>query len=265
MRRLQLERPLAVFDLETTGKYPDRDRIVDITIVTVSPSGQTREFSSLVNPGIPIPPAATAVHGITDAMVAAAPRFRDLAPQLLEELAGADLAGYNAKRFDVTMLVAEFKRAGASFSMDGRRVIDPYLIFVKRESRDLAAALQFFCGKSHDEAHRAKADVYATLEVLAAQLARYEDLPCTVDALHDYCKDPSWIDDSGRVIWDQGIACIGFGKNAGRPLESLAAEPTGRDYLRWILSADFPEDTKRLVRNALHGTFPTPPAEVAHA
>jgi DNA polymerase-3 subunit epsilon len=257
--RLTLARPLSVFDCETTGRFPDRDRIIDIAIVTLFPDGETRAFSSLVDPGIPIPPSATAVHGITDAMVHAAPAFKQLAPKIRAELAGSDLCGYNAKRFDVVLLCAEFKRVGVTFSMDGRRVIDPYVIFAKRESRDLSAAVQFFCGKPLEDAHRAQADVYAAIDVLRGQLDRYPDLPATVEALHDYCKDPAWIDDTGRLIWVDGVACIGFGKYAGRSLRELTATAEGRDYLRWLCSADFPDDTKRIVTAAILGTFPVPP------
>jgi len=262
--RLTLERPLCVFDLETTGKYPDRDRIVDITIVTLHPDGDRDEFSSLVNPGIPIPPGASAIHGITDAMVADAPTFSRLAPQIRATLAGADLAGYNARRFDVVLLCAEFKRANVVFSMDGRRVIDPYVIFAKRESRDLAAAVQFFCGRPLVDAHRARADVEATIDVLSGQLERYADLPTTIAELHDYCRDPSWIDDAGKLVWTDGAACIAFGKNAGVALQALTSTSTGRDYLKWLLGADFPDDTKRIVREALAGRYPVPAKEGAH-
>lgn len=276
--RLQLERPLAFFDLESTGKYPDRDRIVEITIIKLYPDGHDTTFSSLVNPTIPIPAEAAAIHGITDAHVRGCrrcetgqyghdgddhdfdpwPTFVDLAPVIAGGLKDCDLAGYNIRRFDVPMLVAEFARTSTPFSLDGRRLVDPCSIFFKREPRDLGAALGFYCGQALDGAHRASADVEATLQVLAGQIVRYEDLPHTVGELHAYCKDPNWIDDSGRIVWSGGVAVLNFGAHAGIALEQLAQRK--RDYLQWILSKDFPTDTKAIVRAALDGSFPKPPA-----
>lgn len=168
---------------------------------------------------------------------------------------------------DVPLLAAEFKRAGVPFSMEGRRIVDPQAIFFKREPRDLTSALKFFCGETLEGAHRAEADVGAAIAVLAAQLERYGDLPATVDALHEYCRDASWVDESGRLVWADGKACIGFGKHAGRSLEELSKELIGRDYLRWVASADFPADTKRIIVAALRGEYPVPgvPSEVADA
>lgn len=257
-QRLRLDRPLVFFDLETTGKFPERDRIVEITIVKLSPDGTRQPFTWLVNPTVPIPAEASEIHGITDDMVRDALTFKQLASTLVKGFEDADLAGYNIRRFDVPMLVAEFKRAGVPFSVDGRKQIDPCVIFHKREARDLAAALQLFCGRTLDGAHRAAADVEATIAVLEGQLARYSDLPTTVDDLHAYCKDPSWIDDAGRVVWISGVACLSFGKHAGEMLENLAEKPDGRDYLKWICTADFPADTRAIVKRALDGKFPTP-------
>lgn len=255
-KRLGLQRPLAFFDVESTGKYPDRDRIVEITIVKVYPEGRRSKFTALVNPTVPIPAEATEVHGITNEMVSGMPTFAQLAPTIAKGLNDADLAGYNIRRFDVPMLLAEFRRTDVPFSADGRLQIDPCAIFFKREKRDLDAALQFFCGRTIEGAHRAAADVEATIAVLEGQLDRYADLPTTVSELHAYCKDENWIDEGGRVVWVAGIACIGFGKHAGRPLEQLAKERDGRSYLEWLLGSDFPADTKQIVRDALKGKFP---------
>lgn len=257
--RLTLTRPLAFFDLESTGKYPERDRIVEIAITKVYPDGRESHFTALVNPTIPIPAEASAIHGITDDQVREMPTFKQLAPTIARGFEGCDLAGYNIRRFDVPLLLAEFRRTPTKFSADGRRLIDPCAVFHKREPRDLSAALQFFCGRAANGAHRTDADVEASIDVLLGQLERYGDLPTSVDELHAYCKDVSWIDDAGRLVWISGVACIGFGKHAGRPLESLAAEKDGRDYLRWILSSDFPTDTKALVQRALDGRFPMAP------
>jgi DNA polymerase-3 subunit epsilon len=264
LRHLVLRRPLAFFDCETTGKYPDRDRLIEITIVKLYPDGHDTRFSTLVNPTIPIPSEVSAIHHITDDQVREMPTFQQLAPTLLKGLSDCDLAGYNIRRFDIPLLCAEFKRAGAVFSMDGRRVVDPAAIFFKREPRDLAAALAFFCdGRTLDGAHRTEADVDAAIAVLAGQFARYGDLPVSVDDLHVYCKDQSWIDEAGRIIWTNGVACLGFGKHAGVPLSTLIATQTGRDYVQWMLSADFADDAKGILKRALAGTLPKPQQEGA--
>lgn len=261
--RLQLTRPLAFFDCETTGRFPDRDRIVEIAYVVALPDGSRGQLQTYVNPGLPIPAEATAIHGITDAMVADAPTFKAIAPLLATSFGACDLAGFNIRRFDVPLLVAEFARAGVPFSLDGRRLVDLYALYVSRERRDLAAAVQFYCGRAHEGAHGALADAEASLNVLAGMFERYADLPTDVDALHAAGKDPSWIDDNGRLVWIGGVACVGFGKHAGRPLESVCAEPDGRDWCRWLLSKDFPADTKAIVYAALNGKLPTPPAREA--
>ena len=257
--RLHLTRPIAFLDLETTGKYPERDRIIEITMTAVAPDGETFTATTLVNPTIPIPAAATAIHGITDEMVLNKPTFADLAPRLAGRLAGMDLAGYNITRFDAPLLVAEFRRVDPTlFSLEGRRLIDPQVIFFKREPRDLSAALKFFTGtEAIEDAHRTAADVAATIAVLVGQLERYPDLPTTVNELAAYCnpREPSWVDEQGKIVWVEDEACIGFGKKAGKSLRWLAQhEP---DYLGWLLRSDFPEDVKALVRDAGRGKFPT--------
>jgi DNA polymerase-3 subunit epsilon len=254
--RLHLTRPIAFFDLETTGKYPERDRIVEVTVRKFLPNDDVVSFSSLVNPGCAIPAEASAVHGISDADVKDAPSFASLAPELAELLAACDLGGYNVKKFDIPLLTAEFKRLGMAFPLEGRRIIDPQIIFFQREKRDLAAAYQFFTGQTLQGAHRAGTDVDAVVAVLLGQLDRYADLPTSLDELHALCdqREPSWIDAQGKLVWVQGEACIGFGKKAGKSLRWLAAnEP---DYLGWIIRSDFPEDVKAIVRAAGRGKFP---------
>ena len=255
--RLKLERPLAIFDVETTGKFPERDRIVEITIAKLYPDGRTTRFSTLVNPTVPIPPEVSAIHGITDDMVKRMPVFSEIAERLAKGLEGADLGGYNARRFDVPMLVAEFARVGPGvFSMTGRRIVDPQIIFFKREPRDLQAALRFFCGVALEESHRTDADVDATLAVFSAQFERYEDLPATVADLHEYCsqREPNWVDEQGKLVWLDGEACIAFGKNVGKSLRWLHQHDPS--YLAWMLRNDFPPDVKAIVEAAANGRFP---------
>jgi DNA polymerase-3 subunit epsilon len=257
--RLALTRPLAVFDIESTGPLPVHDRIIELAVGVVSPAGEAAYHCWLVNPGIPIPPEASAVHGIADADVAGCPPFAAIATDVAAVMTGSDVAGFNVARFDVTMLVTEFGRAGVSAPIDkNTRIVDAYRIFVQREPRDLAAAVRFYCpGVEAFRAHRAGADVDATARVLLGQLDRYAgDLPADVGGLHDICdpRDPSWLDDSGKIVWRDGEARISFGKQAGRTLRELAASDPG--FLRWMLTRDFGPDVLSIVSAALEGRFP---------
>ena len=265
---LRLERPMAFLDLETTGVNIQEDRIVEIGILRIGPSGAVETWETLVHPGRPIPPEATAVHGITDAMVAEAPPFAAIAETVDRWLEGCDLGGFNARKFDRPLLEAEFARAGRRPPSPSARLVDPFLIFLRQEPRDLAAGLTFYCGEDPEipeaaggRAHRALWDAAATAHILLGQLARYTDLPRELDALVEFCehRDPSWLDRDGKIAWRNGEACLTFGKYAGRSLRELAA--TERSFLGWILTKDFSSDTKRLVSDALNGRFPVKPAE----
>ena len=180
LKNIRLERPLVVFDLETTGKRVQTDRIVEISLLKLLPDGTNQIKTRRLNPGIPIPAEATAIHGITDADVANENSFRQIARSLVAYLEGCDLCGYNIWIFDLRMLVNEFKRAEVPFSVAGRHIIDPCRIFHKREPRDLRTALRFYCRMEHEGAHGAAADVLTALLVLDSQVERYEDLPLTV-------------------------------------------------------------------------------------
>lgn len=260
MRHLELAKPLAVFDIESTGTNPRSDRIIDLAIVKLMPDGSREEHTFRVDPGIPIPRETTEIHGISDLDVLGKPSFGEIAEQLDEILSGCDLSGYNAIRFDIPMLAAEMDRAGRPFSLEGRNLIDPQRIFHQREPRDLSAALQFYCGDQHTGAHGALDDVQATIRVLEGQLERYPDLPLSAEALHKYCnpKHPHWVDSQGRLRWVNGEVAIGFGKNQGRLLKGLVATDNG--FLNWILQNDFPDDTKAIIRNAIQGTYPDAPS-----
>lgn len=249
---LAITRPLVVLDCETTGVNPQVARVVELATVKILPDGGIDERTRLVHPGQPIPAEATAVHGITDADVAAAPPFRAIARGVADFLAGADLAGYGLVAFDLPLLVAEFARAGVPFSLDGRRVLDAMRIFHKQEPRDLTAAVRFYSCAVHD-AHRAHVDVGATIAVLVAQLAHYPDLPRDVAELDGYCRErgPDWLTADGKIVWRDGAARLAFGKHGGRALVELAAAQ--RDYLEWMLARDFPSDVRLLVRAALSG------------
>ena len=255
---LVLNRPLVCVDLETTGVRVDRDRIVQMATASIFPDGRVTTWSSLVNPGQPIPPEATAIHGISDPMAASAPTFGQLVPTVAALLAGCDLAGFNVERFDRRLLAAEFRRAGVEDPTAGARVVDAYTIFIRHEPRSLDAALQFYGvqeGQATRQAHEASSDVEAAVAVLVAQLKTYSDVPRTVDALHDWLfpTDPNRIDADGKLVWRDGVATIAFGQQAGTSLAELAVSDRG--FLEWILRKDFSDEVKAIVEDALAGRF----------
>jgi DNA polymerase-3 subunit epsilon len=250
LTRLEFDRPLAIVDLESTGVDPRDDRIVEISILKLRPQRDPDHWTRRVNPGRPIPAEATAIHGITDADVAREPSFAKLAAEVERVLEGCDLCGYNLLRFDLKLLLSELRRAGVSFRVQGRRLIDPCRIFHQREPRDLVAAMQFYCARDHAGAHGAEADVLATIAVLEAQLHRYADLPGTIGALHDHFRDPATVDVDGMFARrPDGSIVFTRGKYQGRTLDDIAA--TNRDYLEWMLRGDFFDDTKAVVSQAL--------------
>jgi DNA polymerase-3 subunit epsilon len=249
LRNLTLARPLAVIDLETTGTDPKQDRIVEISVLKILPDGQQVHRTRRLNPGVPIPAAATAVHGISDADVAGEPRFAQVAGGLLAFLDGCDPCGYNLKRFDLRVLCGEFARAGRQFVLEGRAVLDPMEIFHRCQPRDLAAAVRTYLGREHDGGHSAAADVVATAEVLDAMLARHADLPRDVAGLHQHFTDPDRVDSDGFFRWVEGTVRVMRGIHRGAPLDALAAASPG--YLGWMLTRPFFEDTKQVVRQAL--------------
>ncbi len=255
---LKLKRPLAVFDIESTGVNPRQDRIIELAIIKILPDGEREKHIFRINPEINIPAATTAIHGITDADVANEQPFRKLAAAIFEILKDCDLAGFGAAKFDIPMLTEEFDRAGIKFDDTGRYILDAQRIFHRKEPRDLTAALSYYCGQSHTGAHGAEADTLATIAVLEAQIEKYSDLPKTIEELHEYCnppKDPAWADRTGKLKWVQGEIVINFGsQNIGRKLRDLATN--NPKYLKWILSSDFPGDTKEIVSNALDGKYP---------
>ena len=256
---LALTRPLVCIDLEATDIWPGHDRIVQIAAASIFPDGSVSTWSSLVNPEQPIPPAATAIHGLTDATVASAPTFAQLAPTVAALLSDCDLTGYNAARFDRRLLAAEFSRAGFEDPTVGARVIDAYSIFVRQEPRSLDAALRFYGvqeGQAARQAHDASSDVKATVAVLVAQLNTYLELPRTVGGLHDWLNpnDPNRIDADGKLIWRDDVATVAFGAQGGTSLSELAVSDRG--FLEWVLRKDFSDEVKAIVRDALARRFP---------
>ena len=261
MSRLVLDRPLAFFDIEATGLDRANDRIVELSIVRLHPDGHRDEKTWRVNPGKPIPEEASAIHGIRDADVKNEPFLKQVAPEIVAFLEDCDLGGFNVIHYDVPMLTAELTRVGCPLSLEGRRIIDAQKIYHQMEPRTLSAALQFYCGKEHTNAHGALADVEATMDVLEGQLARYESLPSDLEQLHDFCnrRDPSWADAEGKLRWLGGELVINFGRNQGRKMRDLVQLEKG--FLNWMLKMDFPADTKQIISNCLNGVYPTPPPQ----
>ena len=256
---LVLTRPLVCVDLEATGIWPGRDRIVQIATASIFPDGTVSTWSSLVNPEQPMPPAAMAIHGISDEMVASAPSFKQLASTVATVLSECDLTGYNIARFDQRLLAAEFGRAGLEDPTIGAYVIDAYTLFVRQEPRSLEAALKFYEVQGEHatrQAHDARSDVEATVGVLAAQLQKYPDLPRTVGGIQDWLnpRDPNRIDADGKLVWRDDVATVAFGAQAGTSLADLAA--SDRSFLEWVLRKDFSDEVKAIVRDALEGRFP---------
>ncbi len=247
-----LDRPLIFFDLETTGLDMKNDRIIELAFIKWTPHGDVLERERRFNPGIPIPAAATAVHGISDEDVANEIPFCRTAKSLAEMLSGCDLAGFNVRRFDIPMLQVEFARCDVDFSLEGRRVIDVQNIFHREERRDLSAAARFYLGREHEEAHEALGDIRTTAAVLGGQLERYPHLPRDLEGLHAYCEEyaptrrpvDQWFgpEEEGRPLRR--------GKHRGIPLAQVAEEAP--DYLQWMLRADDMDETVlEIVRHAL--------------
>ncbi|MDR0993957.1 MAG: 3'-5' exonuclease [Verrucomicrobiota bacterium] len=257
--RLQLTRPLVVFDLEATGLNKKVDRIVSVALIRYEPDGTAQQILYFLNPTVPIPEEATAIHGITDEDVKDAPTFAEMAEVLQRHFEGADLAGYNILGYDIGLLSEEFSRANRPFQVEGRRVLDAQRIFFRNEPRDLSAALRYYCGTDHENSHDALGDVLATIQVLGGQFNRYSELPEEMDALNEYCdpRDPSWVDRTGRLKWSHGEVVFNFGKFQGRSLRQMAQ--TEPNVITWLLRSDFPEDTKQIVRDAVNGHYPPPP------
>lgn len=257
LMKLHLTRPLVFFDLETTGTNVFTDRIIEIALVKLHPDGRKATLVHRLFPEMRIPPEVTAIHGITDADVALEPTFKHIAPRLIDFLRGCDISGYNVRRFDLPMLKAEFERAGHPFDASHVRVVDVQRIYHMKEPRDLSAAYRFYCDKPLVAAHSALADAEATAEIFAAQYERYDELPADIEELEAmlHPRNPNWVDDEGKFVWDGDAAVFNFGKYRGKSLQyAVQEEPS---YLLWISEGNFPPDARDIARKALSGEYPT--------
>lgn len=245
--KLNLKNPLVFFDLETTGINIVKDRIVEIALLKVYPDGKEEVKSRRINPEMPIPAQATAIHGITDDDVKDCPTFKQIAKSLAEMMEGCDIAGFNSSRFDVPLLAEEFLRAGVDFDMSKRKFVDVQIIFHKKEQRTLEAAYKFYCDKTLDNAHSAEADTVATYEVLKSQLDRYPDLTNDIETLSkEYSSFNNNVDFDGRMVFDEkGVEVFNFGKHKGKAVtEVFRNEPS---YYSWMMEGDFPLNTKQIL------------------
>lgn len=279
--KLNLTRPLIVFDLETTGLDFIRDRIIQISYIKVSPDGTEERENLFVNPEKPIPHEVVELTGITNDDVKDAPTFKTLAPQLSEKFKGCDFAGYNSNHFDIPMLAEEFLRAGIDFDFSKVRLIDAQTIFHKMERRNLAAAYKFYCGRKMEEdftAHRADEDTEATYRVLMGELDKYAPgvqeepdrvLENDMDCLAEFSKQNDNADFAGRIVWkplvgadgkpvldadgkEQKVEVFNFGKYKGRPVADVLRTDIG--YYSWMMGGDFTFNTKQvLTRIRLRG------------
>jgi len=264
--KLNLQKPLVIFDLETTGLDMVKDRVIQISYIKVFPDGREVRGDELVNPEKPIPDIITQLTGISDADVKNKPTFKQLASKLSEVFSGSDIAGFNSNYFDIPMLAEEFLRAGVDFDFSKARLIDACTIFKKLERRNLASAYKFYCGRRMEddfEAHRADQDTEATYRVLMGQLDYYTEehqralgedptdrvLANDMQVLADFSKTNDNVDFAGRIVWAEvnGVRTevFNFGKHKGLPVADVLRMDPG--YYSWILAGDFTYNTKQVL------------------
>ena len=245
---LKLGKPIAFFDLETTGVDVATDRIVEISIIKIMPNGDKEIKTKRINPTIPIPAASSAVHGITDVDIAQSPTFKEVAKELSKFIEGCDLAGFNSNKFDIPLIAEEFLRADVDFDVSKRNLVDVQNIFHKLEQRTLSAAYQFYCNKSLNNAHSAEADTIATYEILEAQIEKYSELENNVKFLAEFSQRTTNADLMGRIVFDEnGIEVFNFGKHKGKSVEKIFEIEPG--YYSWMMNGDFPLYTKKVLTN----------------
>lgn len=257
--KLNLNKPLIIFDIESTGVSVGQDKIIEICLYKVFPDGNTEIKTYRINPERPIPEETTKIHGIKDDDVKDKPTFKQLSGEINAFIGNSDLAGYNSNKFDVPILVEEFLKAGVDFDISNRKFVDVMNIFHKMEPRTLKGAYKFYCGKDLINAHSAEADTTATYEILLAQLKMYDGVEYEdregnkstpvindIKALHDFTRNSKWVDMVGHLVYnDNNQECINFGKHKGRiAAEIFKAEPS---YFSWMMNADFPMSTKKII------------------
>ena len=244
--RIQLHKPIVFFDLETTGVNITTDRIVELSVVKVFPNGEEMRKTYRINPGMPIPPQSTAVHGISDADVADCPKFKQVAKELVKIFEDADIAGYNSNKFDVPLLAEEFIRADVDFDLKKRNFVDVMSIFMKKEPRNLSAAYKFYCNGDLENAHSANADTEAIYEVFKAQLERYNDIGNDISEIAKFSTYNSNADFMGRFVYNlDHQVVVNFGKYKGLLLTDVFKKDSA--YYDWMIKGEFPLYTKKVL------------------
>lgn len=244
--KLNLKNPIIFFDLETTGINIASDRIVEISYLKVDLHGNESTKTLRVNPGMPIPEKATAIHGISNEDVKDAPAFNEIAKSVARDFEGCDLAGYNSIKFDIPLLAEEFLRSGVDIDLKRRKLVDVQVIFMKMEPRTLSAAYKFFAGKELTDAHSAEADTLATYEVLQAQLDRYDNLENDIGKLAEFSAFTRNVDFAGRIVLnDEDVEVFNFGKYKGKAVKEVLDHDPG--YYGWMMNGDFPLYTKKVL------------------
>ncbi len=254
---MKLTKPLVVLDLETTGVWIEKDRIIEIGMVRVSPDGTQEVYATKVNPCMPIPAAVTELTGITDAQVKSAPSFALVAGKVSSFLEGADIGGFNVERFDLPLLAREFADAGITFDYTGRTIYDAQKIYHLHERRDLFAAFAYYCQQELKDAHSAVHDAQATLAILQAQIKRYAAPREDIEGLKEFSYKPSseYFDAERKFRWWNGDLYMTFGKYAKKePLKVIAKKDP--QYLAWVLDKDFSDEVKAMIQGVLQGRYP---------
>jgi len=243
---IQLTRPIAFLDLETTGVNLGKDRILEIGIIRIKPDGTQKRLRKLINPEMLILEESTAIHGITNEMVKDAPTFKQAAGEIKQFLDNCDLGGYNSNKFDIPMLAEEFLRAGVDFQFEKRKLVDAQRIYHLMEPRNLTAALKFYCGKDLENAHSAEADAVATWD---AQIAKYPGLGNTVESILKTIGEEDVVDFAKRMIRVNNVIVFNFGKHKGKSVEEVLK--VERSYYDWMMNGDFPQHTKQKLTEIL--------------
>jgi len=254
-KQLKIDKPLIMFDLETTGLALSIDRIVEIAYIKIMPNGRVQKDDIFINPEMKISEEAVEVHGITDEDVAQMPTFKEKAKELIEIFNDCYFGGFNIVGFDLPMLKREFLRAGINFDYKNSCIIDSKVIYNYMEPRTLSAAYKYYCQKEHVDAHSAIADVEATLEILSRQIEFYNEVMDMnfIFKIHKELND-RYVDNERKFYWRNGEAHFSFSKHKDDALRDVAERDP--DFLKWILSADFSDETKDIVKKALEGEMP---------
>ncbi|MDA3840544.1 MAG: 3'-5' exonuclease [Patescibacteria group bacterium] len=262
--QLKLDKPIIIFDLETTGLIMTMDRIIEIAYIKIFPNGKVVKEDIYLNPEMKISEESMAVHGITDEQVADKPTFKDKAQEFWDIFANSYYGGFNVIGFDLPLLKREFVRVGMDFEYTNDDIVDSKTIFHEMEKRTLSAAYNFYCGKEHVDAHNALADVEVSAEVLIGQIEQYKDILDWefINKIHNNSNSDRFVDNDRKFYWRDGEAYFSFSKFKDTPLKKVAETETG--FLNWIIGADFSEETKDIVKKALSGEFPKKKAVDSH-